>query len=42
MGHQEADMVCLCLCTQSQAGWDLEQPGVEGSVPAYRRGVETR
>lgn len=42
MGHQEADMVCVHKQRQSQAGWDLEQPGVEGSVPAYRRGVETR
>ena len=25
---------------QSQAGWGCEQPGVEGGVPAYSRGLE--
>ena len=25
---------------QGQAGWDLEQPGLEGGVPAYSKGLE--
>ena len=25
---------------QGQAGWGCEQPGLEGSVPAYSRGLE--
>jgi len=25
----------------TQAGWDLEQPGLEGGVPAYSRGDRT-
>ena len=28
--------------TQSQAGWDFEQPGLLGGVPACSRGVGTR
>jgi len=27
---------------QGQAGWDFEQPDLEGSLPAYSRGVGTR
>jgi len=27
---------------QGEAGWDFEQPGLEGGVPAYGRGVGTR
>ena len=27
---------------QGQAGWGVEQPGLEGCVPAYSRGVGTR
>ena len=26
--------------TQGQAGWGCEQPGVEGGVPVYSRGLE--
>jgi len=26
---------------QGQAGWGFEQPGLEGGVPGYIRGVET-
>ena len=26
--------------SQGQAGWGCEQPGVEGGVPAYSRGLE--
>jgi len=26
--------------TPSQAGWGCEQPGLEGGVPAYSRGLE--
>ena len=25
---------------QGQAGWGFEQPGLEGGVPAYSRGLE--
>ena len=25
---------------QDQAGWGCEQPGLEGGVPAYNRGLE--
>jgi len=25
---------------QGQAGWGFEQPGLEGGIPAYSRGVE--
>jgi len=25
---------------QGQAGWDCEQPDLEGGVPAYSRGLE--
>ena len=25
---------------QGQAGWDFEQPGLEGAVPAYSRGLD--
>ena len=25
---------------QGQAGWGVEQPGLEGGVPAYSRGLE--
>ena len=33
---------CFLLCDiQGQSGWDLEQPGLEGGVPAYSRGVGT-
>ena len=34
---------CECLlyrCIQVQAGWGCEQPGLEGGVPAYSRGLE--
>ena len=37
MGH------CRCPLhggIQGQAGWGCEQPGLEGSVPAYSRGSE--
>ena len=27
---------------QGQAGWDFEQPGLEGGVSAYSRGLELR
>ena len=27
-------------CVEGQAGWGFEQPGVEGGVPAYSRGLE--
>jgi len=35
---------CGCECPlsvsiQGQAGWGCEQPGLEGGVPAYSRGV---
>jgi len=26
---------------QNQAGWDFQQPGLEGEVPAYSRGAGT-
>ena len=27
---------------QGQAGWGFEQPGLEGVIPAYSRGVGTK
>ena len=36
---------CGCHLTgsvQGQAGWGFEQPGLEGGVPAYSRGIGTR
>jgi len=27
---------------QGQDGWGFEQPGLEGGVPAYSKGVATR
>ena len=36
-----ADSLCpLPGSIRSQAGWGFEQPGVEGDVPAYSRGLE--
>ena len=32
-----------CPCSGSipgQAGWEFEQPGLEGGIPAYSRGLE--
>jgi len=40
---QVAQRGCGCPLSggiQSQAGWDFEQPGLEGGVPAYSRGLE--
>ena len=35
------DFVCsLCGSIQGQAGWGFEQPGLEGDIPAYSRGLE--
>ena len=40
---QVAQRGCKCHlpgCIQVQAGWGFEQPGLEGGVPAYCRGLE--
>ena len=41
--EQVAQKGCECPLPgsiQGQAGWDFEQPGLEGGVPAYSRGLE--
>ena len=41
--EQVAQGDCGCPIPESiqgQAGWGCEQPGLEGSVPAYSRGLE--
>ena len=43
--EQVAQGGCGCPVSggvQDQAGWSFEQPGLEGGVPAYCRGVGTR
>ena len=41
--EQVAQRDCGCPfpgSTQGQAGWASEQPGLEGGVPAYSKGLE--
>ena len=41
--EQAAQRGCGCPLPgslQGQAGWGFEQPGLEGGVPAYSRGLE--
>jgi len=43
--EQVAQRGCGCSLpggVQVQAGWGCEQPGLEGGVPAYSRGLELR
>jgi len=40
---KSAQICCECPLPggiQGQAGWCFEQPGLEGGVPAYSRGLE--
>ena len=41
--QQAAQQGCGCPLPgsiQGQAGWGFEQPGLEGAVPAYSRGLD--